>query len=117
MTVDVTEREENGVLVLRVDGRLDATSSPLVEKRVSSFIESGHKQLVLNFEHVEFLSSAGLRTLLSLTKKLKSLHGKMVIAAVNDEVMEVIRMAGFDHILEISAKESEALRQFQEPAR
>lgn len=112
MSVQVSEDQEDGILILRIGGRLDAASSPLLERQVNTYIDSGNMKLLLNFEHVEYLSSAGMRLLLSVGKKLKSKAGKMVIAAVSSEVMDVIKMAGFDHILNISPTEADAKHAF-----
>jgi anti-anti-sigma factor len=108
--VDVTQEEKGDVLILKISGRLDATSSPLLEKKVLSFIEAGKWKLLLNFEKVEYLSSAGMRLLLATTKKLKSKDGKMVVTCIADNVLEVIKMAGFDHILNITETEDEGLK-------
>lgn len=110
--LEVAESEENGVLILRVKGRLDAASSPLLERKINAILEEERLKLLMEFEGVEYLSSAGMRLLLNLTKRLKSKQGRVVISSVNRDVMEVIKMAGFDHILEIFADEKEALAAF-----
>jgi len=102
------EVEEKGdVVVVRVHGRLDAASSPQLEKKINSIIDSGHFKLILNFSGVEYLSSAGMRLMLSVSKKLKHLEGKVVACSLNDEVMEVVKMAGFHQILELYSTEEE----------
>ncbi len=108
MTVEIAEEEQGDVMILRIDGRLDAASSPLVEQKITTHIESGKKKLVMNFERVEYISSAGLRLLLSVGKKLVADGGKMVVCSVADDVMEVVQMAGFDRVLEIHNTEKEA---------
>ena len=103
------EVEEKGdVVVVRVNGRLDAASSPQLEKKINSIIDSGHFKLILNFSGVEYLSSSGMRLMLSVSKKLKHLEGKVVACSLNDEVMEVIKMAGFHQILELYPTEEES---------
>lgn len=101
--------EKGDVVVVRVKGRLDAASSPQLEKKVNSIIDSGHFKLLLDFAGVEYLSSAGMRLMLSVSKKLKSLEGKVVACAVSDEVMDVIKMAGFHQVLELYPTEEESL--------
>lgn len=113
MTFEVSERQERDVMVLHMDGRLDAATSPLIERKVDAFIEAGQRKFILNFEQVDYLSSAGMRFLLSVTKKLDQLEGKMVLASVSPEVMEVMRMAGFDRLLHICHTEPEALGVFE----
>ncbi len=99
--------EKGDVVIVRVEGRLDAASSPQLEKKINSIVDSGHFKLVLNFAGVEYLSSAGMRLMLSVSKKLKHLEGKVVACSLNDEVMEVIKMAGFHQVLEMYPTEEE----------
>ncbi|MCH9627429.1 MAG: putative anti-sigma factor antagonist BtrV [Chlamydiales bacterium] len=99
--------EKGDVVIVRVEGRLDAASSPQLEKKINSIVDSGHFKLVLNFAGVEYLSSAGMRLMLSVSKKLKHLEGKVVACSLNDEVMDVIKMAGFHQVLELYPTEEE----------
>jgi anti-sigma B factor antagonist/stage II sporulation protein AA (anti-sigma F factor antagonist) len=101
--------EKGDVVVIRVQGRLDAASSPQLEKKVNSIIDSGHFKLILNFAGVEYLSSAGMRLMLSVSKKLKHLEGKVVACNLSEDVMDVIKMAGFHQVLELYPTEEESL--------
>ena len=109
--IDITQEENGDVVIIRVSGRLDATSSPILERQVMALIDAGKNLLVMNFANVEYLSSAGMRLLLAATKKLKSQDGKILITSVMDNVMEVIKMAGFDHILHLFDSEEDALKE------
>ena len=109
--IDITQEENGDVVIIRVSGRLDATSSPILERQVMALIDAGKNLLVMNFANVEYLSSAGMRLLLAATKKLKSQDGKILISSVMDNVMEVIKMAGFDHILHLFDSEEDALKE------
>lgn len=100
--------EKGDVVVVRVDGRLDAASSPQLEKQINSIIDAGHFKLLLNLGNVDYLSSAGMRLMLSVTKKLKHLEGKVVVCSLNEDVMDVIKMAGFTQVLEIYPTEEES---------
>lgn len=97
-------------LILRIDGRLDAASAPLLERKINQLIEEEKHLLALDFSRVDYLSSAGLRVLLSETKKLKAKKGGLVLFSLGDDVMEVIKMAGFEKILHIFSSEKEALQ-------
>jgi len=110
--IELNEEKKGDVLVIHVKGRLDAISSPTAEKKVFDSINSGQTKLILDFSGVSYLSSAGMRMLLSTTKKLKSLSGKVVVSSITSNVMDVLKMSGFDHVLEIAATEDEALRRF-----
>jgi anti-anti-sigma factor len=101
--------EKGDVVVVRVQGRLDAASSPQLEKKLNSIIDSGHFKLILNLAGVDYLSSAGMRLILSIYKKLKSLEGKVVACNLSEDVMDVIKMAGFHQVLELYPSEEESL--------
>jgi anti-anti-sigma factor len=110
--IDVKEEKKGDVLVLHFNGRLDAISSPAAEKVVFEYINNGQHKLLLDFSGVAYLSSAGMRMLLSTTKKLKTLSGKLVVCSITSNVMDVLKMSVFDHVLELSKNEDEALRRF-----
>jgi anti-anti-sigma factor len=111
-TVDVKEERKGDVLILRIKGRLDAISSPAAEKKVFDSINSGQNKLLLDFSGVTYLSSAGMRMLLSTTKKLKTLSGRLALCSITTNVMDVLKMSGFDHVLELFKTEEDALRHF-----
>lgn len=110
--VELKEEKKGDVLILKIKGRLDAISSPTAEKKVFDCINNGQNKLLLDFSGVSYLSSAGMRMLLSTTKKLKTLSGKLVVCCISSNVMDVLKMSGFDHVLEIAKTEEEALRRF-----
>lgn len=102
-----------GKTVIRLVGRLDAASSALLEKKAAELLASHQAKVVVDFSGVEYLSSAGLRLLLSLTKKWRAADGKLVFCCMNGEVLAVIKMAGFERILTIYPREKEALAALQ----
>lgn len=111
--VDMQIEKRGDVTKLRIRGRLDAITSPLAEKKIFECIAGGAYHLLIDFTEMEYLSSAGMRMLLSTTKKLKTLSGKLVIISANANVMDVLKMSGFDHILDICQDEDEGLKHFQ----
>ncbi len=107
---EIEERQIKNVLVLKIKGRLDAISSSDVEQQIMDYIEAGHTSLVLNFSSVNYLSSVGMRLLLRTVKKLKEVSGKMIVCSVNDRVMDILKMSGFDHLIELTVNEEEAIK-------
>ena len=110
MTIDI--EKEGEVTVFSLEGRLDALTSPVLEGKLNEQIGQGRVKILLDFSRIDYLSSAGMRLLLSTTKKLKSKEGKLALASINDEVMEIIKMAGFERILHIFKSENEAFKSF-----
>lgn len=105
----VTKEEKNRALILRLEGRLDATTSIQLENVLNQAIENHQVNILIDFGGIEYLSSAGMRVLLSMTKRLKGMKGCFKIFAIHDDVMEIIRLAGFETILQIYDDESRAL--------
>ena len=94
------EKNLNGTeLMVKVTGRLDTTTAPELEAEVMGAI-SGVTKLVLNFEALEYLSSAGLRVLLQ-AQKIMNKQGEMVVRNVNETISEIFEVTGFSDVLTI----------------
>ena len=97
MTID--KMTEGMKLTIALSGRLDTTTAPKLETELKQNI-SGVNKLILDFSGLEYLSSAGLRVLLS-AQKVMNRQGSMVIKHVNETVMEIFEITGFVDILTI----------------
>ena len=94
------EKNLNGAeLNIAVTGRLDTTTAPQLEADLKQSIESLEK-LVLDFAELDYISSAGLRVLLS-TQKVMNKQGEMIIKNVNETINEIFEVTGFIDILTI----------------
>ncbi|MEG0909951.1 MAG: STAS domain-containing protein [Ruthenibacterium sp.] len=99
--MDIQKTQNGDTLTLKLEGRLDTTTAPQLEAELKQSI-AGAKTLQLDFAKLEYLSSAGLRVLLS-AQKVMNKQGKMIVQHVNGEVMEVFEVTGFSDILNIEA--------------
>lgn len=97
MTIE--KMKEGGKLTLALEGRLDTTTAPQLEAEVTGSL-TGVTELVLDFSRLEYLSSAGLRVILT-AQKIMNRQGKMVICHVNATILEVFEVTGFVDILTI----------------
>jgi anti-sigma B factor antagonist len=97
MTIEIKRNVEE--IVLQITGRLDTTTAPALDKTIMDNI-NGIKTLILDFKGLEYISSAGLRVLLSAQKKMQQI-GTMKVINVCEEVMEVFEITGFADILVI----------------
>lgn len=95
--MNIVEELLNGTATLKVEGRLDTITAPELEKKVN---ELNAKDLVLDFTNLDYISSAGLRVLLSTHKRFAKL-GTMKVRNVKEAVMEVFEMTGFADILDV----------------
>ena len=93
-------KELNGNdLLIGLEGRLDTTTAPQLEEALKSAID-GITSLKFDFSKLEYISSAGLRVLLSAQKTMNK-QGSMVITGANETIMEVFEVTGFSDILTI----------------
>ncbi len=88
--------------VRSMPSRMDAVSAPQVEQDLRDIIAQGTEMLVCDFSDTVYISSAGLRVMLLLTKSQRALGRRLVLACMKPEVAEVFKMAGFDAILELT---------------
>lgn len=95
----LTKKLENNVLTVAVEGRLDTNTSPELDEMLTAERDSADK-LVLDFSTLDYISSAGLRVLLSNHKAMSS-KGGMVVTGVSPIVAEIFEITGFSDILNI----------------
>lgn len=91
--------QEGNLLKVEIEGRLDTATSPQLEAALLEVIDDV-KELIFDFSKLEYISSAGLRILLMMQKKMMK-QGSMVIRHVNEIVAEVFEVTGFSDILTI----------------
>lgn len=97
MTIEIKNNES--ATIIELAGRLDTITAPALEKAINHDI-GDVKNLVLNMKRLEYISSAGLRVLLSTQKKLQKI-GSMKLTNVCEDIMEVFEITGFVNILTI----------------
>ena len=106
--IDLEEIDQK--MILRLDGRLDAATAAILERKINSLIDEKRYLIYLDFLRIDYLSSAGMRLLLSIAKKLKTKKGALVLFSIGEEVMEIIKLAGFEKILLIFETEQDAIQ-------
>ena len=97
--MNISIEKNNTLTVMKISGRLDTTTAPELENAINSEGEALTK-LVLDFNGVNYISSAGLRVLLTAQKKM-NMQGSMELINVCEDVMDILEMTGFADILEI----------------
>ena len=97
MTIEIKKNKEE--IILEIVGRLDTTTAPALDKTINENLD-GVKTLILDLKNLEYISSAGLRVILSAQKKMQQV-GSMKVINVCELVMEVFEMTGFADILTI----------------
>jgi anti-sigma B factor antagonist len=110
--MEITQTTQDQIAIFQIEGRLDSNTSPEFEEAVFNSIQDGSKKMVIDFQALEYISSAGLRVILKATKNLKSAEGKLILCAMQDYVREVFEISGFDTLLPITSTLDEAMNAF-----
>ena len=97
--MEITKTLEDSTLTVSLSGRLDTNTAPELSETLDQSLE-GVKELVLDFENLDYISSAGLRVLLSAQKKMRK-QGSMTLVKVSPVVNEIFDVTGFAEILTI----------------
>ncbi|MBR6230052.1 MAG: STAS domain-containing protein [Eubacterium sp.] len=96
----ITKTGEGATITIALEGRLDTTTAPDLEKEVQESL-GGVTNLTFDLSALEYISSAGLRVLLS-AQKIMNKQGEMKIIGANEAIMEVFEVTGFIDILNIA---------------
>ncbi len=102
----------NDVKVLEFEGKLDTQTSPDAQGELTRLIEEGARKILVDFDKLDYISSAGLRVLLAAAKQLKAENGELRICGLNELVKEVFDISGFATIFKVFAGVPEALDDF-----
>jgi len=107
--VNVTTERIDDVLSADVEGRIDGSNVVQFEEAVRTAIEDSDRAVIMNFEKLVYISSAGLRAILLTAKSLQNRDAKLLLCSLSDRIREVFEISGFDKILPIHPSKAEAL--------
>ena len=110
--MEISQRTAGDVSVVSLSGRLDANSANDVERKLNSLIDAAQIQLVVNLDKLEYISSSGLRVLLSGLKKVRKQQGDIRLACLKPYIREVFDIAGFTQLFKIFGGEEDAVNSF-----
>ena len=97
--MNIIKNQNDGVLTIALEGRLDTTTAPELEQEIKSSLD-GVTELIMDFAELTYISSAGLRVLLSAQKTMNR-QGTMKLTHVNETIMEIFEVTGFSDILTV----------------
>jgi anti-sigma B factor antagonist len=104
---------DGDILVLTLRGNLDSASTPEFESEVNGHLEAGHWKIIIDCRHLGYLSSMGVGSLVALQMRLRRKGGAVRLAALQGQVIQVIRTVRLDKLLDIYADVEAARQSFQ----
>ena len=110
--MEIEKHEYKRVAVIAVTGRVDSETAPKLESELRELVDAGKTQIVLDLKNVEYMSSAGLRAMVSTLKSVKRVNGDLRLANPSTRVDEVLRLAGLTSIFSIHPTQEEAVASF-----
>lgn len=110
--MQISTRTAYDVLVVDMEGRLDSTTSGYTYDELVRITKGEQKHVLINLEKLEFITSAGLRSLLVAAKLLQTAGGQLRLCNANGPVKQVLETSGFNSLLNLYPTESEAIKGF-----
>ena len=110
--MDISTQEVKRVSVMTVKGRVDSATAPDLENALKQLVETEKTQIVLDLKDVEYMSSAGLRAMVSTLKAVKRINGDLRLCSPSPRVAEVLRLAGLTSIFNIYPSQTDAVGSF-----
>jgi anti-sigma B factor antagonist len=108
----ITTRQSYDIQIVDMEGRLDSTTSGYGYDELVRIAKGDKKQVLINLEKLDFVTSAGLRALLVAAKLLQSSGGQLKLCNANEMVAEVLKTSGFNSLLVLYPTEAEAVKSF-----
>ena len=105
-------RHDNNITTISVKGSVDALTAAELTNIMSTQVEDGHANLVLDLAGLAFMSSAGLRSLLGAVKETRAHGGDLRIVSTNPGIDKVLKMSGFHNIAKVFTSQADAIASF-----
>ncbi len=99
--MEINTKKEKGILIISVKGRMGEVTAPEFEERMRELIDEGETRFIVDLEGLEYISSAGLRGLLTSAKTLKEKNGQIFLSGLTGAVKEVFEISQFISIFSI----------------
>ena len=94
-------KEQNGGIYATVSGRLDTPAAVTAQQEIKPLLENADKEITLDCTNLEYISSSGLRLLLTIRKEASAKGGKVIVEHISDDIKKVFTMTGFYNLFEI----------------
>lgn len=109
MAFTIEERNESGVTILKPEGRIDASSMQAFSGRIQQAVDGGSKKILIDFGKTEYMSSAGVRSIIDGMKKVQAVKGSFAVCSPNEHLTELFDVIRLDQVVKIYKDDFEAL--------
>ena len=110
--MNITQKSEGKIVILALEGRLDTLNFASLEKEMTLLIEKNQKDIILDCQQLDYVSSSGLRILLKSLKMVDAASGRFTICNLQPQITQIFKISGFDHLFEIYPGLNEAVASY-----
>ena len=110
--MEIIEEIQDGIKIFRLKGRLDSNTSPELEDKLFQAISGGSKKIIVDFENIDYTSSAGLRVVFKASKVLAREDGRLILCSMHKYIREIFKTTGIDKFVQILDTMDQALSDF-----
>jgi anti-sigma B factor antagonist len=110
--MNIKQESEGNIVILALEGRLDTLNFALLEKEMTLLIEKNQKNIILDCQDLDYVSSSGLRILLKSLKLVDTVQGRLTICSLQPQIIQIFKISGFDHLFEIYPGRKEAVASY-----
>ena len=108
--MEITQETVNDVAVISLKGRLNVTTTAELEKIFDALLSEGRTKILVECRELEYISSAGLRVLLTAAQQFKKISGEIALSSLSQNVKQVFEISGFTSIFKIYSSQDEAVK-------
>lgn len=109
LNLEICSEEYDNKWIMRLNGRIDVESAPLLERKMALAWEENKRKILVDFQRVEYLNTAGIRVLFFAAKKMRASDGDLICFGMRKELAQVIIGSGFERIFPNYATERDAI--------
>ena len=106
--INIDTKLDGDILIVKVSGDVDASSSITLDNAISKVISDGHKKILIDGNEMHYISSAGLGVFMSYLQDFEKENIKMALFGMNDKVVNVFKILGLDQLIKMVKSEDEA---------
>ena len=104
--------DKGNVKIVKLSGKLDVNLSMSIESELEQLVDSGSNNIILELSGVEYLSSSGIRVLISIMRKIKDNNGRLVLSYITDIIKKILKTVELEDLFEVYENVDEALASF-----
>lgn len=111
--MNIKQESEGNIVILSLEGRLDTLNYAQLDNEMNSLLKNNHKDVVIDCQELDYVSSSGLRILLKSLKMITAVQGRFTICNLQPQIIQIFKISGFDSLFELYPGRKEAVSSYK----